>query len=234
MNSTEMDSAASAGRRLSVISALLAATCLSAGAVERANDAAGWIPAQTFIMGDRAGDGRQDEQPAHPVTLSRYWMSPRLVTAAEYCDFLNDCGWVKLDGTFIVPKEAAHSEDTSWGTLVNLPFAPIELKGDRYFPKLGSENKPMYYVTWDGAAYYCNWLSLKHGLKPCYLPKQHWAWNAFANGYHLPTEAQWECAARAGQAAPVYPWGNQASARLANYANQVGHTTDVAAYPPNG
>jgi alpha-galactosidase len=184
-------------------------------------------------MGDTTGDGRKDEQPPHPVTLSRYWMAPRLVTAEQYCEFLNDCGWVKLDEAFIVPKDATHSDDTSWGTLVNLPFSPIELKLGRYVPRPGLEHKPMYYVTWEGAAYYCNWLSQKQGLSACYLPKQNWTWNRFAGGYHLPTEAQWECAARAGQSGRTYPWGDQVSPRLANYANQVGHITDVGAYPPN-
>ncbi|HKI69653.1 MAG TPA: SUMF1/EgtB/PvdO family nonheme iron enzyme, partial [Verrucomicrobiae bacterium] len=196
------------------------------------NDA-GWIPAQTFLMGDAVGNGRADARPVHPVTLSRYWMSPYLVTAAEYCTFLNESGWVKEDGTFIVSGGAAAEKGHAPDTLVNLPYAPIEKKGEKYVPKPDMEHRPMYYVTWEGAAYYCNWLSRNQGLTPCYQPKQNWVCDIFAGGYHLPTEAQWECAARGGNPAQIYPWGNQASPKLANYANHVGHITEVGGYPAN-
>src|ERR1035441_3120841 len=109
MNSVKMSRVSNFGFCLCLVATLSLAADLSAEVVETKYDAPGWIPAQTFIMGDSAGTGRQDEKPAHPVTLGRYWMSPRLVTALEYCEFLNDCGGVKLDGTFIVPKDAAHS-----------------------------------------------------------------------------------------------------------------------------
>jgi hypothetical protein len=94
------------------------------------------------------------------------------VRAQGYCDFLNGCGWVKEDDTFIVPKEAKPSNDRRWGTLVNLRFAPIEKEQGKYVPKPGMARLPMYYVTWNGIAYCYNWLSLKHGLSPGYLPNQ--------------------------------------------------------------
>jgi formylglycine-generating enzyme required for sulfatase activity len=52
----------------------------------KANDA-GWIPAQTFTMGDSAGTGWPDQRPAHTVTLSSFYIAPNLVTVQEYWHF---------------------------------------------------------------------------------------------------------------------------------------------------
>ncbi len=160
------------------------------------DDSRGWIPAQTFLMGDASGEGRADERPAHYVTLSRYWIAPRMVTAVEYCKFLNDSEQFVVVDDFLVPRQRADAADRTWGVLVNLPYSPIERRNGQYIPREGQADSPMYYVTWEGAAYYCNWLSEQEGLSPCYIPDVQWTGDLFSGGYHLPTEAQWECAAR--------------------------------------
>ncbi len=53
---------------------------------------------------------------------------------------------------------------------------------------------PVVMISWYGAAVYCNWLSESQGLQPCY-DTSTWEFNSSRNGYHLPTEAQWERAA---------------------------------------
>ncbi len=113
---------------------------------------AGWIPAQTFIMGDQTGAGWPDQKPAHPVTLSSYYIASHLVTVQEYCDFLNSSSWDIEDGTFIVRKEGGE-------VLVNYPYSPVTKDGGKYIPKAHADRQPMYYVTWEGAALYCNYLS---------------------------------------------------------------------------
>jgi formylglycine-generating enzyme required for sulfatase activity len=75
------------------------------------------------------------------------------------------------------------------------------------------ENHPVVNVNWYAATAYCQ-----------------------AQGKRLPSEAEWEYAARGGLEAPLFPWGDEpASPRLANYSAGKLHTTSpVGSYPPNG
>ena len=73
----------------------------------------------------------------------------------------------------------------------------------------GYERHPVTQVNWHGASAYCTWV-----------------------GGKLPTEAQWERAARLGFDQALYPWGDEEpSSAKANYAENVGDTTEIGAYP---
>ena len=157
------------------------------------------IPGGTFLMGDTMGDtwAPSDELPVHGVTVTSFYMSRVPVTKGEWDSVFS---WAVTNGYSFLYDGA----DTE---AMKPPDHPV---GD---------------VTWYDAVKWCNAKSEKEGLTPCYTvggnvfrsgtndPDCDWA----ADGYRLPTEAEWEYAARGGLAGRRFPWGNRISHLHANY-----------------
>ena len=153
------------------------------------------INAGTFNMGDTRDQGSDSEKPIHEVTLTNnYYIGKYEVTNEEYCRFLNNCD-VNSNGY----KEGKKLID------MDNEYCQIGYNGTNFYVKSGKGNYPVIEVTWWGCIYYCNWLSDKTGLVQSYdLNTGEMIDYPNNKGYRLPTEAEWEYAARSRTNNPDY------------------------------
>jgi len=128
----------------------------------------------TFLMGDDKSD-EADEKPTHKVFLRNYYMGKTEVTNAQYAAFLNEYRSDKVKNGAFAGQEMIYEYE--WG----IQF-PGQANAGRYRAQPGYENHPVVNITWYGAVEFCNWISQKTGKT-----------------YRLPTEAEWEYAARGGR-----------------------------------
>lgn len=140
------------------------------------------IPAGSFIMGAAENDfvAAPDEKPPHEVRLSQFYIDKYEVNVEQYAAFLNRLGSFEraCEGVDCAwPRELAGY--TSYLVRQDLGDGTLQ-----YFPTTGFANYPTNHVSWYGAQRYCE-----------------------SVGARLPTEAEWEYAAR-GTDGRIYPWGN--------------------------
>lgn len=141
-----------------------------------------YIKGGIFQMGSSANQGKpSDEQPQHHVTLDAFFMDTTELTREKFFEFLK-------------------SEDTM--LIVNV----FERRGSYYTGN--AINAPIANVHFNTALLYCNWRSKKEGLTQPYTfnaTDGTVTYNKQANGYRLPTEAEWEYACRADTSATKFP-----------------------------
>ena len=173
-----------------------------------------YIPGGTFMMGGDNNQASADEYPKHQVRIDPFWMDETEVTNAQFQKFTEATGyittaerkpdWEELKKT--VPPGTPKPPDSVL-VAASLVFkqtnGPVDLNhynewwswvpgADWKHPEgpgssiKGRENFPVVHVSWYDAMAYCKWA-----------------------GKRLPTEAEWEFAARGGLTNTIYPWGNE-------------------------
>ncbi|MCO5051391.1 MAG: formylglycine-generating enzyme family protein [Verrucomicrobiae bacterium] len=159
-----------------------------------------FIPAGSFTMGSNL-DPISVEQPSHTVYVSAFYMDQYEVTKAKW------------------------DEVYQWATNHGYSFDYANSGQGK------AANHPAHSMTWYDTVKWCNARSEKEGRTPAYYTsaaqttvyrtgqvsvQNDWVkWDA--NGYRLPTEAEWEKAARGGVSGQRFPWGNTISHSQANY-----------------
>ena len=175
------------------------------------------IPAGEFLMGTKKSDikgliekfggdkeyyERETEQ--HPVTLPDYYINRYPVTVAQFKAFVDDSEYKPNDNDSL----------------------------------RGVPNHPVVYVTWFDAMKYCQWLNVKlkeqakNTRAENHIEKPFWEGLATEKLIvTLPSEAEWEKAARDNQDARVFPWGNDFDQDKANNNSVIGNTSTVGCFP---
>ncbi len=180
------------------------------------------IPGGTFQMGDNFTEGNPDELPVHTVTIASFYMGRYEVTNQQYCDYLNSAlslGLITVTdyGVRKAGSEAGplycftHSGCYSQHIDYNDGIFNVRTKSGR-----SMAGDPVVWVSWNGAVAYCDWRSRQEGRPSCY-DLATWKCDYSKNGYRLPTEAQWEYAARGGLSDQRFPWGDTINHDYANY-----------------
>ena len=178
------------------------------------------IPGGSFEMGDVKGEGYSYEKPVHTVTLSSFYMGKYEVTQEQ---------WTVVMGS-----------------------NPSYFKQD--LPASGEvqNRRPVEQVSWYNTLVFCNKLSMLEGLSPAYrisgstdpavwgtVPNPYWdavEIVAGSNGYRLPTEAQWEYAAKGGNGSPgnyTYSGSNDVDSVGWYESNSGSKTHEVGKKAPN-
>ena len=161
------------------------------------------VPAGPFLMGSSAADpmAKDNERPQHSLTLPDYWIGQTEVTNAQFRPFVEGDGYRNRD----------YWTADGWAWKEELGRTQPDYWNDAEW---NGDQQPVVGVSWYEAVAYVRWLSAQTG-----------------HPFRLPSEAEWEKAAR-GSDGRIWPWGNSWAEGLANTSEAgVGGSMPVGSYP---
>jgi formylglycine-generating enzyme required for sulfatase activity len=170
------------------------------------------IAAGEFMMG--AEDGDEDERPVHRTYIDDFAIGICPVTNAEYAQFIRETGH-SSPAIRALPLMVSGAHESNFRSVAAAYF------WNNGTPPEGRDRHPVTLVGFDDAIAYCAWLAGETGQP-----------------VRLPTEAEWERAARGGLEGRRFPWGDTLDAAHAHFlrdasAKAACGTAPVGSYPPN-
>ncbi len=202
-----------------------------------------WIPGGTFLMG--SNDHYPEEAPAHQVKIDGFWIDQHQVTNSQFRRFVKETGYVTLaeqtpdanlypgaDPSMLVPGSVVFDQPDGpipmnnhynwWAWKAGASWMHPEGPGSNL---AGRDRHPVVHVAWEDVVAYAEWA-----------------------GKSIPTEAEWEFAARGGANGLPFAWGQELAPKgkmMANYWQGIfpwqnlkldgfERTAPVGSFPPNG
>ena len=187
------------------------------------DDAMCCIPGGMFTMGDTFGEGWANESPLHDVYISAFYMDKYEISNEKVREVLQ---WAQDHSNLFVTSSTVKNIE-NYKELLDLDDeCQISWNGSSFVVDPGKENYPCVEVTWYGAMAYCKYKNEIEGKQQT-IDLSNWTIDWSKNGYRLPTEAEWEKAARGGQGGHRFPWHDTDTIQhaLANY-----YSTNLYAY----
>lgn len=148
------------------------------------------VKAGSFMM----GSDEHDESPPRAVTISRDFLI--LEHELSISQLLPVYNWALAQTLAVIEEDGIYLANGP--RLLRLPHEHLVLEDNQIRPIADAENKPVVNISWYGAAAWCNWKSEEDQLRAVF-DLDTWQASFSANGYRLPSEAEWEYAARGAQ-----------------------------------
>jgi formylglycine-generating enzyme required for sulfatase activity len=168
-----------------------------------------------------------DDFGIYTLTVDSFYMDRVEVTNDEMVRVMQ---WAYNNGKLIVSSSSVTNSLGNQQELLDLDASDCRITwSDGIFGIKSSKGNdyPCVKVTWYGSVSYCNYRSEMDGRTPCYNLND-WNCNAGANGYRLPTNDEWEYAARGGLRSKRFPWGDTITHNQANYYSSSVYSYDIS------